>query len=123
MSFQEVLAELAKSTVEERRLLIRRIAELDAEAFVEESRAHYGAEPATALSLEKIVSEVRLLPREAATELLDRLLLESVAAPNSETEAAWRQEIRRRVAEVESGTENGVDGNEVLAEVRKIVGR
>ncbi len=37
--------------------------------------------------------------------------------------AAERQEIQRRIAEIESGREVGVDGDEVMAELRQIVGR
>ena len=36
---------------------------------------------------------------------------------------AWRQEVRQRIAEIESGTVNGVPGEEVSAKIRQIVGR
>jgi hypothetical protein len=36
---------------------------------------------------------------------------------------AWRQEVRQRIAEIESGTVNGVPGDEVSAKIRQIVGR
>lgn len=48
---------------------------------------------------------------------------EDCASPDPETDGAWRQEIRRRMAEIESGREAGVHGDEVSAEIRKIVGR
>ncbi len=75
------------------------------------------------MSVEQIVSEARHLPREQAVELFDRLLLETFTVPDPEIDAAWRQEIRQRIADIESGREPGVDGDEVLAELRKIVGR
>lgn len=123
MSFQEVLAALSKLTPEERDLLRVRLAELAGEKLVEERRAEYLKAPSSVLSLEQIVRTVRQLPRAAAAELLDRLLIETAGAHDAETAMAWRQEIRRRVAEIESGTEPGVDGDEVMAELRKIVGR
>ena len=60
---------------------------------------------------------------EQAAELFDRLLVETFAQPDPGIDAAWRQEIRRRIADIESGREPGVDGDEVMAELRKIVGR
>jgi hypothetical protein len=76
-----------------------------------------------AMSVEQIVREARQLPREQAAELFDRLLLETFAAPDPENDTAWKQEIRKRIADIESGRELGVDGDEVMAELRKIVGR
>lgn len=75
------------------------------------------------MTVEEIVREVRHLPREQAVELFDRLLVETVATPDPEIDAAWRQEIRRRITDIEKGRETGVDGDEVLAELRRIVGR
>jgi len=76
-----------------------------------------------AMSVEQIVSEARHLPREQAVELFDRLLVENLAVPDPEIDAAWKQEIQRRITEIESGREPGIDGDEVMAELRKIVGR
>ena len=91
--------------------------------MVEERRAEYLRSPTSGLSLEEIVREVRRLPRERAVELFDRLLVENLVVPDSEIDAAWKEEIHRRIAEIESGREPGVDGDEVMAELRKIVGR
>ena len=79
--------------------------------------------PVMAMSVEQIVSEARQLPREQAAELFDRLLMETFTTPDPETDAAWKQEIQRRIADIESGRERGIDGDEVMAELRKIVGR
>jgi hypothetical protein len=75
------------------------------------------------MSVDQIVSEARKLPREQAAELFDRLLLETFATPDPEIDTAWKQEIRKRITDIESGRELGIDGDEVMAELRKIVGR
>lgn len=82
-----------------------------------------GSGAGMAMTVEQIVHEARQLPREQAAELFDRLLAESFTTPDPETDAAWQQEVRRRITEIEAGREPGVDGDEVMAEVRKIVGR
>jgi len=79
--------------------------------------------PGVAMSVAQIVSEVRQLPREQAAELFDRLLVENLVRPDNEIDAAWRTEIQRRIADIQSGKETGVDGDKVMAELRKIVGR
>lgn len=56
-------------------------------------------------------------------ELLDRLLLDAVTVPDADVDALWRREAADRVAEIESGREPGVDGEQVLAELRRIAGR
>lgn len=75
------------------------------------------------LTLDQIVAEARQLPREQAAELFDRLLADAVSAPDGEMEQAWKNETRRRIAEIESGREPGVDGETALAELRRIAGR
>jgi Putative addiction module component len=79
--------------------------------------------PPMSLTLDQIVAEARQLPREQSAELLDRLLAEAVDTPDVEIERAWKIETRRRIAEIESGAEPGVPGEEALAELRRIVGR
>ena len=88
-----------------------------------ESTHHRAHVPVMPMSVEQIVSEARHLPREQAVELFDRLLAENLVVPDPEIDAAWKQEIQRRIAQIESGREPGVDGDEVMAELRKIVGR
>lgn len=130
MSFEELLAELPKLTPQQRQVVMRRVVELDdaplspaGEKRLEERRAEYLGNPATASTLERIVREVRQLPQEQVAELFDRLLAEAFAEPDPEIDAAWRQEIRQRIADIESGREPGVDGDEVMAGLRKTVGR
>ena len=75
------------------------------------------------MTLEQIVQESSRLPREQLAELVDHLSarLHDDIAP--EIEEAWRQETRRRIADIESGKEVGIPGEIVSARIRKIVGR
>jgi putative addiction module component (TIGR02574 family) len=63
------------------------------------------------------------LASRAIGELLDRLTLELHQADDPEVEDAWRQDLRNRLAEIESGQAQGIPGEEVSARVRRIVGR
>ncbi|MSU49564.1 MAG: addiction module antitoxin RelB [Opitutus sp.] len=58
-----------------------------------------------ALILDQIVAEARQLPREQTAEIFDRLLAETIDTPDAEIEQAWKIETRRRIAEIENGTE------------------
>lgn len=75
------------------------------------------------LTLDQIIEEVRRLPREQVADLVNRLTLELHQAIDPSLEEAWKRETRRRVSEIESGSVQGVPGDEVSARVRKIVGR
>ncbi|HUG13114.1 MAG TPA: addiction module protein [Opitutaceae bacterium] len=74
------------------------------------------------ITVQELFDEARKLPPAQASELMDLLLVKAVEVPDAEVEAAWRREIQRRIAEIESGRETGVDGDEVMAELRQIVG-
>lgn len=76
-----------------------------------------------AMSVDQLVSEARHLSGAQVAELLDRLLLDAVTAPDVEVDALWRREVADRVADIDSGREPGVDGDQVLAELRRIAGR
>ena len=74
------------------------------------------------LTLEQIVEETRHWPPEKVGELLERLTEElHTSAP--EIEGAWKQEARRRLAEIVNGTVRALDGKEVSARIGRIVGR
>jgi len=75
------------------------------------------------MTLDQIIEEAHRLPREQIAELVDRLILELHQSADPSVELAWKQEIRRRLTEIESGSVQGVPGNEVSARIRKIVGR
>jgi putative addiction module component (TIGR02574 family) len=74
------------------------------------------------ITVEQIVEETRHWPPEKVGELVDRLT-EDLRASDPEVEQAWKQEARRRLAEIENGTVQAVDGEEVSARVGRIVGR
>lgn len=74
------------------------------------------------MTVQQIVSEARQLPRDQLSELFDLLLAESFAQPDPENDAAWRDETNRRVAEIQSGQVKGIPGDQVMAELREIVG-
>jgi putative addiction module component (TIGR02574 family) len=74
------------------------------------------------MTLKELYAEARQLPREQAAELMDLLLVDTFIEPDAAVGEAWSREIDRRVAEIESGKEPGVSGDEVMAEVRKLVG-
>ena len=74
------------------------------------------------LTLKELYAETRQLPREQAAELMDLLLIDTFGAPDPAVEEAWGREIDRRLAELESGRVESVPGEQVMAEVRQIVG-
>ena len=74
-------------------------------------------------TIDQIVAEARQLPREQSAELFDRLLADSMEASDADIEQAWKTETHRRIAEIESGTEPGIPGDQALAELRRAVDR
>lgn len=74
------------------------------------------------MTIDQIVAEARQLPRDKKTELFDLLLVETFGQPDPEIDAAWRIETRRRIAEIESGQVKGIPAEQVMAELRQIVG-
>ena len=75
------------------------------------------------LTVEQIVEEAGHWPPDRVAELVDSLTLKLHQGIPSGVETAWKQEARRRLAEIESGNSQPVDGEEVSARVRRIVGR
>ena len=74
------------------------------------------------MTLDQIVEEASHWPPEQVAELMDRLTL-TLHHVEPQTEQAWKQETRRRLAEIEEGRVSAVSGEEVSARVRRIVGR
>lgn len=79
--------------------------------------------PDTPLSeaAEQVLDQALLLSiNERST--VARLLYESIAEEDdedpAEVEAAWAEEIKRRVDEIRSGAVEGIDADEVMAELR-----
>jgi len=75
------------------------------------------------MTLDQIVEETRSWRPEQLSELLDRLTVMLHHASEPQVEQDWKREIRRRLAEIESGQVAGVPGEEVTARIRRIVGR
>ena len=74
------------------------------------------------MTVQQIVAEARQLPFEDLAKLVDALLAES-AEPDPQVDEAWKLEARRRLAEIESGRVKCIPGDQVMAKVRKIIGR
>jgi putative addiction module component (TIGR02574 family) len=75
------------------------------------------------MTVDQIVEEARHWPCEQVAELVDHLTLSLHQRMEPEVEEAWKQETRRRIADIESGQVTGVPGKEVSRRVRRIVGR
>lgn len=74
------------------------------------------------ITLERIVEETRQWPADVVAELVDRIWIAKHGAEEA-LSPAWQEAINRRVDDIRSGREIGVDGDEVMARARKIVGR
>lgn len=75
------------------------------------------------MTVEQIVAEARQLPRDLVAELFDRIGLELHGGIDPSVEAAWGQEAQRRLAEIDSGKVQAIPGEEVMARMRKLIGR
>jgi putative addiction module component (TIGR02574 family) len=72
------------------------------------------------LSVDEIASEVEKLPLAKREELLHRLTVLTDADPaasQDEIDAAWEQELKRRIDEVDSGKVKMIPADEVFAEL------
>lgn len=76
-----------------------------------------------ATSVEELASKATELSPEDRARLADLLLASLPEGDDVELDPTWDQEIRRRVAAVESGTARLVSADEVHAEARKIYQR
>jgi putative addiction module component (TIGR02574 family) len=73
------------------------------------------------MTLDQIVEEARNWPPEKIGELVGRLS-EGLHAIAPETEVAWKSEVDRRVAEIQTGQVQGIPVEQSLARIRKIAG-
>jgi putative addiction module component (TIGR02574 family) len=74
------------------------------------------------ISIEQIVEETRELPDEVVAELIDRIMAARHGGVDSSVAAAWKNEIAKRISDIESGKVKGVPLEESLARARKIAG-
>ena len=72
---------------------------------------------------DQIVEEASHWPPEKLAELVERLTLTLHHVVDPGIDDAWKNETRRRLAEIESGRVQAVPGEEVSAKIRRIVGR
>ena len=75
------------------------------------------------MTLDQIVEEASHPPREQVAEMVDRLTSALNTGVEPEIESAWKQETRRRLAELENGKVEAIPGDVVSQRIRKIVGR
>lgn len=75
------------------------------------------------MTVDQLVSEARQLPRDLRAELLDRLGLEMHGEASPEVEAEWNRVALERLAAVESGRSQAHPGEEVMARMRRLIGR
>ena len=73
------------------------------------------------MTLEQLVEESRQLPQDVRAELVERILLAAHGGIESNVEEAWKQETRRRVAEIQSGVARGICLEDALAGARRRV--
>ena len=70
--------------------------------------------------IEELSSQARTLPPADRVRLAEELLA-TVHGSNDEVEAAWDQEIRIRIADIDAGTAKLIPAEEVFAEVRRLL--
>jgi putative addiction module component (TIGR02574 family) len=88
--------------------------------LAKEGKKHrVGAVPMT---VDQILAETNGWPKEQIEMLVERLLMSNYRLPDPAVDAAWAEEIKRRIDDIESGREVGIPGEEVMARMRKIVG-
>jgi len=75
------------------------------------------------LTLEQLAEEAMRLPATSRAMLAEKLVGSLDFADDSEIRKLWAAEAVRRRDEVRSGRVQPIPGDEVLAEVRRVVGR
>lgn len=70
--------------------------------------------------VEELSRKARQLSPAERVRLAEELL-SSVQEADAEVDAAWDEEIRHRLAEIESGTAKLVPAEEVFAEIRRLL--
>ena len=70
--------------------------------------------------VDELSRKARALPPEDRVRLAEELLA-TVQEVDAEVEQAWDAEIRRRIAEIDSGTAKLIPAEEVFAEVHRLL--
>jgi putative addiction module component (TIGR02574 family) len=75
------------------------------------------------LTLEQLTAEAMQLPIESRASLADRLVESLDSAELDEIQRLWTAEAIRRRDEIRSGQVKSIPSEQVLNEVRRLVGR
>ena len=75
------------------------------------------------LTIEQLAKEAMQLPVASSAQLADKLVESLDFAEPDEIQRLWATEAVRRRDEIRSGHVKPVPGEQVMAEVRRIVGR
>lgn len=67
----------------------------------------------------RIIEEVLSLPSDQRASLVEKLLKSLNLPIQAEIEQLWAEEAERRVSEIDQGEVKLVDGDSVLAKIRK----
>ena len=70
--------------------------------------------------VDELSRKARALPPEDRVRLAEELSA-TVQEVDAEVELAWDAEIKRRIAEIDSGTAKLIAAEEVFAEVRRLI--
>lgn len=73
------------------------------------------------MTMDQILNEIREWADEDVAELVDRIYCVTYGEIDQAVEAAWREEVNRRVADLESGHVQGIPLEGALAKARAIV--
>jgi len=82
--------------------------------------ANQGKEHVMSNLVEELSQRALELPPEERVRLAERLLA-TVHEIHPDVEAAWDEEIKRRLAEIDNGTARLIPAEEVFAEARRIL--
>jgi hypothetical protein len=74
------------------------------------------------MTVDQIVEESAQLPQDVRAEVIERIILSAHGGLAPRIETAWREETRRRIAEIDNGTARGIPLDEALAKARQRVG-
>ena len=74
------------------------------------------------MTVDQLVAESCQLPQDVRAELIERIVLSAHGGITPKIDEAWRQETRRRVAEIQSGQAHAIPLDEALAQARKHAG-
>jgi len=70
------------------------------------------------LSTEQLIQQIESLPVEGRAKVIDSLL-QSMNQPDSDTDALWVVQARRRLDELRTGRVKGVPAEEVFEKARQ----